>query len=241
MSRAVLHIGLHKTGTSFMQKRIEASRGALPQGYAVIPYKNGALSNLTKNTRKIRSVKQAMAERDNITTRAARLAKMCRKHQHTLISHEDILGPVPTRGNIRGLYPFMQTILPAVLAGFAREGVQVEVVVYRREYNDWLGSVFRYRFRDNPDRVFRPRRFKENNALPENWDGFTQRLQESVGEHPLHIISFEKDRASGNHGTGLYSIFGLPSAVQANFVPMAAQNVTNFSTVDPKWFESQVA
>ncbi|MEE9454380.1 MAG: hypothetical protein V3V13_08365 [Paracoccaceae bacterium] len=241
MSRAVLHIGLHKTGTSFIQRRIEASRASLPYGYSIIPYKNRALGDLVKNTRKIRSLKQAMAERENITARAARLAWICRKQQHTLISHEDILGPVPTRGNIRGLYPYVQEMLPAVLAGFAREGVRVEVAVYRREYNDWLGSVFRYRFRDNPDRTFRPRRFKENNALPENWDEFTERLQESVAGNPLHIVSFERDRASGNHGTGLYSIFGLTNAVQADFVPMAAQNVTDFATVDPKWFESRVA
>lgn len=234
MSRVILHIGLHKTGTSFIQKRIEASAGFLPKSHGIIPRKNVRLEVLTTMTRRLRSVEQAEGAQAELRSNAEKLGQKC-VHENTLISHEDILGPVPTRGNVRGLYPFVSHILPPVLAGFADAGHMVEVVLYTREYDDWLGSVFRYRFKDRPERVFNTQRYKENNALPDNWDGLLKSVTQAVGDTPLHILAFEDDRAAGNMGAGLYDIFGLSAEVQARFVPMEAQNVTRYSTVDPMW------
>jgi len=234
MSRVTLHIGVHKTGTSFIQKRIEASVGFLPKSHGILPRRNTCLDALTTMTRRLRSVEQAQSAQVELRLKAEKLGQKCLR-ENTLISHEDILGPVPTRGNVRGLYPFVSHILPPVLAGFADAGQRVEVVLYTREYDDWLGSVFRYRFKDRPERVFNPRRYKENNALPDNWDGFLERVTQAVGDTPLHVLSFEDDRSAGNMGAGLYDIFGLSAQVQARFVPMEAQNVTRYSTVDPTW------
>lgn len=232
MPRVTLHIGAHKTGTSYIQKRLEHSVGCLPKGYGIIPRANKTLVALTTLTRKLRSVSQAHEQADEIASLAQNLARQC-KNERTLISHEDILGPVPTRGNIHGLYPYIDVTLPAVLRGFHAANTVVEVVMYVRDYEDWLGSVFRYRFRKVPERVYIPRRFKANNDLPENWDGFLGRVRMAVGDNPLHILSFEEDRSRGDLGTSLFSIFGLSQEIQASFVPVVAQNVTRYATVIP--------
>lgn len=234
MRKVILHIGTHKTGTSFIQKRLEASVGVLPKSHGIIVRKTPALEALTTTMRRLRSVEQARDSRDKIALQAQKLARECVK-PNTLISHEDILGPVPTRANIRGLYPYLEHTLPAVLHGFQVEGIGVSVVIYTREFDDWLGSVFRYRFKDRPHGVFNPKRYRANNALPDNWDGLLERVQAAVGANPLHVFTFEGDRATGNLGGNLYTLFGLSDAVQARFAPMEAQNVTSYETSDPAW------
>ena len=232
MAKIILHIGLHKTGTSFIQKRMETNANRLPKGYFIIPRKNKILSALVTQTRRLRSVEEARAQAVNISTQAQKLGRICAKQNITLISHEDLLGPVPTRGKIRGLYPYILETLPSILSGLHASGNVVEVVVYFREYEDWLGSVFRYRFQDSPHRTFRPQRFRRNNNLPENWEEFHLRLQQAVGSTPMHIIPFEKDRATGNLGTALFTIFGLTKEVQDSFIPVEAVNVTDYATVN---------
>ena len=233
MRKVVLHIGLHKTGTSFIQKRTEANEALLPAGLAFIPRAHPALSTLAAVVRSIRSQDQAKELEGKIGRFSRRLARYCPPEGTVLISHEDLLGPVPTRNDIRGLYPFVEDAMPVVLENLRESGCAVEVVAYFRTYHDWLGSVFRHRFKNRPDRVFWPKKFKAYNDLPEDWQDFQQRLRNAVGETPLHIISFEEDRASGNLGTALYDIFGLPRDIQARFAPMNPVNVTDPLTALP--------
>lgn len=61
------------------------------------------------------------------------------------------------------------------------------------------------------------------------------RLRRAVGKTPLHVFSFEEDRATGNLGCSLYSLIGISEELQHQFPPMDALNVTRLSTVDPSW------
>ncbi len=216
-----------------MQTRLEMNRQLFPASHGMIIRQNEILSELTTLTRNIRSIEQASEARPEIVRLAQNLARLCMKYEVALISQEDILGPVPTRGNVKGLYPYITEVLPSVLDGFASAGVVVEVAIYRRNYRDWLGSVFRYRFMDRSDRVFHPKRFIANNELPQNWKEFMGRLRISVGETPLHVFSFERDREDGNLGGSLCSLFGLEKELQNSFAPTEAMNVTRLATVDP--------
>lgn len=221
------------TDTGFIQKRTEANEALLPAGFAFIPRAHPALSTLADVIRSIRSPDQAKELEKKIGRLSRRLARYCPPEGTVLISHEDLLGPVPTRNGITGLYPFVEYALPVVLENLRESGCTVEVVAYFRSYHDWLGSVFRHRFKKQPNRVFWPKNFKAYNHLPEGWQDFKQRLRNAVGEAPLHIISFEDDRNSGSFGTALYDIFGLPREIQARFSPMDAVNVTDPSTPLP--------
>ncbi len=233
MARVVLHIGLHKTGTSFIQKRTEANEALFPADIAYIPRAHPALSTLAGVVRSIRSHDQAKELETKIGRFSRRLARYCPPEGTVLISHEDLLGPVPTRNNITGLYPFVGDAIPVILENLRESGCTVEIVVYFRTYHDWLGSIFRHRFKNRPDRTFWPKPFKRYNHLPEGWQAFQQRLRNAVGETPLHMISFEEDRESGNLGTALYDIVGLPREVQARFSPMDPVNVTDSTTPMP--------
>lgn len=233
MKKVVLHIGLHKTGTSFIQKRTEANEALLPAGFAFIPREHPALSSLAAVTKSIRSHDQAKELEETIGRFSRRLARYCPSEGTVLISHEDLLGPVPTGSNITGLYPFVGDAIPVVLENLRDSGCTVEVVVYFRAYHNWLGSAFRHRFKNRPHRVFWPRKFKANNHMPDNWQDFRQRLRHAVGDTPLHMVSFEKDRESGSLGTALYDVFGLPRDIQDQFAPMDPVNVTDPSTPIP--------
>lgn len=233
MSKILLHIGLHKTGTSTIQLQLESNRNMFPTGYSVLLRNHRLLHKLTRDISEVRSVEQARKQGEHFRDVSNQIARKYCNSDNTLISHEDIMGPIPTRGNILGLYPFVEAVLPNVLQGFSDAGKDVSVVLYLREYKDWLGSVYRYRFRDNPDRQFAPRRYKEKHQLPNDWNGFLERLNVAVAPHPIHVISFEEDRATASFGSSLYSLWGLGENLQKNMKPVMPQNVTDITTVYP--------
>lgn len=231
--RILLHLGPHKTGSAFIQRMAEHNLPRLPPEVEVIERVNPDLLALRGLTKDLRSRAEAERRATEIEAMAARLELHTRHAACTLISHEALLGATPAKHGIRGLYPFVDVILPALLAGLSSGGAAVEPVVYARGFDDWLRSNAMYQrqkslfgWRMVLARRFDPARYAGRHGLPRGWDDLHARMRAASGAHGLSVLSFEAERAAGLIGAGLYRMMGLDADAIARLERIAPQNVT---------------
>ncbi|MBV1863633.1 MAG: hypothetical protein KUG74_04270 [Rhodobacteraceae bacterium] len=233
------HLGPHKTGSTFIQRRMVQNRPLFGPNFQTLDKKDPTLFTLIDALYPLQTVAEAVAATDTIQVRAKLLGRLSAGVENMLVSSENLLGPLPTRRGIFGLYPFAEITLSAMVSGLEQAGAPFQFAFYQRNYRDWLGSIYRYKFRTTPERAFAPARFQQRHGLPASWDGFLQRLEKTVPPPQLHILSFEQDRSTGNLGTALFDLAGLPREVQARFQPLEPLNVSQSKTVDPAHWKEQ--
>jgi len=234
-----VHLGPHKTGTTFIQRRMVKNRPLFGPDFQTLDKKDPTLFALIDVLYPPQTIAEAMAATDTIRVRAKLLGQLSADVENMLVSSEDLLGPLPTRRGISGLYPFAKITLGAMISGLEQAGEPFQFAFYQRNYRDWIGSIYRYKFRKTPERTFAPARFQQRHGLPASWDVFLRRLEKTVPPAQLHILSFEQDRATGNLGTALFDLAGLPREVQARFQPLEPVNVSQSNTVDPAHWKEQ--
>jgi hypothetical protein len=207
--RVILHIGPHRTGTTTIQATLRASRSTAPDGIGMVTKKNETHLELSRLTHNISSLDAAHVNAGRIRAAASDVARNLMRHPMTIISDEDMLGSLPTRRRIRGLYPFVEDVLPYVLAGFRDEGVRVTVAWQLRDYADWMESVYHRRNDLAPDRPFDLAGFQRRHGLPTDWRDFERRLKRACAGVRVVRLSFEEDAACGMMGSGLFRLAGL--------------------------------
>jgi len=150
-----------------------------------------------------------------------------------LASHEDILGPLPSNYRYDPLYGMSAQFLAIIQSGVRDAGHDIQFVFYVRRFNDWLHSLYRYRFRDQPDRPFAPQQYKRRKNLPDNWLTLRAQLEQALGADNITFINYETDRATGRFGTALFKTCGLSNANLDTLNWIAPVNVSQPKTVDP--------
>jgi hypothetical protein len=228
--RIILHIGAHKTGTTYIQHTLEANRARLPLAFEVVPRRLRELHELTLMATRAQNAEKARAFEAALHQNAMQLAARFDQVENLLITHEGLPGPLPGRAGLQGIYPYAHILLPPVIAGLSKTGAEVTVVFYKRAYTDWKASLYRYRFRDTPARRYRPKNFSGRTGLPENWQEPVQRLRHCLPPDSLNVISYEDDRASGLLGRELYRIWGLPETEINDLRRLPPRNVSRDET-----------
>lgn len=202
------HVGPHKTGSSYIQKMLRRNR-AVFEPYAPVLARNApefeAMLNVVRTCRS----REDLADRAKLLTKTAQMFGETIAARGGIVSHEDILGPMPTTAGVRGLYPFTDLALELIADGLANAGLRVRYAFYIRRPNDWLRSLYDHRFGDQ-DRAFAPRRFRERHGLPPNWVGLRRRLHDALSGDELVLLNYEDDAASGHMGVSLFQYAGLP-------------------------------
>jgi hypothetical protein len=230
--RIVLHVGAHKTGSTSLQYLLEANHLRLPPGYDLIRRTDPALLRMKRITYGLKTPEGAVRAGAGLAEAAAGLARAAPRAAVALISHEDFLGHMPMQGGVRGLYPYAPAALRAILDGFASEGVRVEVVLYVRDWQDWMASVFFFRNRDAAPGDFDAARLTVEHGLPDGWDRLVARLRRTCGDNVgFHLCRFEDDRAAGLMGRGYLTAAGLTPRQIARLRRVAPKNVTRPETV----------
>ncbi len=228
--RVLLHIGAHKTGSTYIQQTMEANRARLPLNFEMVPRRQRNLARLTFLAAGATSAQAFAAMEAELTDHAHRLVDKFKRVETLLVSHEGLPGMMPGRAAHPGLYPYAHLILPAILRGFERGGVQVQIVLYTREFRDWQASLYRYRFRDQPKRQYNPRRFSERSGLPGHWQDLIHDLATALPSGTLNVVSYEKDRETGLLGRALYQALGLSEAQITALKRLAPKNVSRTQT-----------
>jgi len=233
-----VHIGAHKTGTTYIQRTLDLNRTRLPLTFETVPRRERHLAAITDLTAGCQTPGACAAAASNLEQAARGLLKRYRRVENLLITHEGLPGPLPGRPRFRGLYPMAQHLLPPIIRGLRANGAEVSVVFYKRRFRDWQASLYRYRFIKQPGRGYNPARFAARTGLPGDWSDLIARLQGALGDTPLHVISYEQDRRTGLLGRALYQIAGIEDADIDALIRPAPQNVSRAHTKTDRQFEA---
>jgi hypothetical protein len=228
--RVLLHIGAHKTGSTYIQQTLEANRARLPLNFEMVPRRQRNLARLTFLASGATSPLAFKAIEAELTSQARRLADKFKRVENLLVSHEGLPGMMPGREAHPGLYPQAHLILPAIQRGFQQSGAQVHVILYTREFRDWQASLYRYRFRGQPDRQYNPKRFAARTGMPGDWQELIAALNATLPENTLSVVSYEEDRETGLLGRTLYQALGLSEADIAALKRLPPKNVSRPET-----------
>ena len=230
MSKVIIHIGPHKTGTSFIQAMMRQNVDRFPTNMlvwakgepifkamviALREYVSGNLDTMT-------------LVKDIADDIACNLA-----HDVLLMSNEDILGGLPSRRKNESLYGETIPFLRVIQTAFRDAGHDVQFVFYVRDYNDWLKSLYRYTFINDPNRAFAPKRFKQKRNLPDDWVEVCAALTHALGEDGITYVKYQTDRADGRLGTALYKLCGMSQTQIDALRWIEPVNVSRRETVDP--------
>jgi hypothetical protein len=230
LSKLILHIGPHKTGTTYIQHMMVENRTRFPKTMQIIRKSDPLFYSLVRVC-----VLQAKGEEDTtelISKLATELSQFVTK-DYALASDEDILGPLPSRFIYNPLYGQAATFLPIIQSAVRATGNDIHFVFYIRRFHDWLHSLYRYTFADTPDRPFAPKKYKQKRALPDNWLTVRQSLQDSLGTDGISFVNYESDRATGRLGTALFKMCGLTDAELDTLNWIEPVNVAQPKTIDP--------
>tara|TARA_R110002096_G_scaffold377058_2_gene570919 strand:- start:1234 stop:1875 length:642 start_codon:yes stop_codon:yes gene_type:complete len=181
-------------------------------------------------------VLQAKGEQDTTALIAQLASELARdiSGDYILMSDEDILGPLPSRFKYNPLYGGAMSYLPLIQSAFRAAGHDIQFVFYIRTYMDWLRSLYRFQYADQPDRAFAPKRYKQKRNLPDDWVALREQLTHALGSDGVTFIDYQTDRQNGHLGTALFKMCGMSDAQINALHWIDPVNVTRPETIDPK-------
>lgn len=143
--RVVIHIGFHKTGTTFLQDFLLENQRAFAAHFLMLNQRLRTSSALAKAAqaihRRMDQGKDAGRFLDDIAREANGIRDLARSlGKGVVISDEEMAGYLPGRGAFTALYPALPTIGRALVDGFAP--MRVEFVLYTREMEAWARSSY---------------------------------------------------------------------------------------------------
>ncbi|NNU79856.1 hypothetical protein HMH01_05310 [Halovulum dunhuangense] len=201
--RIVIHLGPHKTGSTTIQRLLSANRARLSPEVSVIGPRDPMLDRLSALARKGRRRPSAEALAARFAAESRRLARSCRHLPAVLVSSEDLLGPLPGRHGVRGLYPAAEQRLAQLEKAFAHDGAEIVFVFYQRPFEDWLGSVQR-----QLDHGTKP--ISARSMIPDDdWAPLLARLRAALSRGRLVTIDFAADAGPTRLGTALLDLAGV--------------------------------
>jgi hypothetical protein len=225
MKRALIHIAPHKTGSTYIQHMMKTNAHLLPASHQFLPKSDPLFEALQRITLNIHCTADLTQWVQSICDTSLELARSLTAN-NTLISSEDLLGPVPTLAGISGLYPHLSQTMPTIQAGFDDSEVETQFFGYIREFHDWLRSVHAHKFRGR-ERVMAPRKFIKANNLPNTWDGFITNMQTSLDKPNIVFRSYETNAQTGRFGTALFHHFGMRAGIMEKMKWIAPVNVSS--------------
>ena len=231
--RIVLHVGPHKTGTTFIQRMAEANACNLPIDYSVMPRRTLELEVVKTLIRRAQTKADMIKAVPDIRNGARVLGGLCAHADCSLISHEDILGAIPATRDCVGLYPFHEIALRAVYDGLTESGASVNCYVYRRPMPDWLRSHFRYVQKRALPSPFAPRAYAERLSFPFNWNVVFNRLAAALPAGRFHELAFNDERDTSFVGHGIYRAMGLSDAEIDALDMIEPQRITDPASSKP--------
>jgi hypothetical protein len=230
MSKVIIHIGPHKTGTSFIQAMMRKNINQFPPHMRVWSKSEPIFDAM------VSACVQFLAGQTQALDLISQLAyDMGRNltHDVLLMSNEDILGLLPSRKTQDTLYDGALSYLPYIQKAFQETGHDVQFVFYLRNYDDWLHSLYRYTFAHKPERAFAPKRYKARRNLPDDWQGVRTALTETLGADAITFVDYQKDRSNRRLGTALFKMAGMSDDEIDALTWIEPVNVSRAETVDP--------
>lgn len=229
LSKVIIHLGPHKTGSSFIQSMMRKNNGRFPPNMRVWSKSEPVFRAMVLACGQYLSGNHDTLAliRDLATDIAQSL-----NHDTLLMSNEDIVGRLPSRQTYDTLYTGALPYLLVIQKAFRDAGHDVQFVFYIRAYNDWLHSLYRYTHINDPSREFAPKRFKKRRNLPDNWEGLRADFTQALGQDGITYVNYQTDRADGRLGTALYKLCGMSQTQIDALEWIEPVNVSRPETID---------
>ena len=216
--RIIVHPGVHKTGSTAIQRHLQRNADLLagrlivrtPQeGTPMRPLGRAALAfSLSPSADTETALRVAFEDV---------LETLPPGDVPAIVSHENLAGAMPGKGGETGLYPRLPRIARAILSAAGRN--RVEFVCYVREMAEWRPSVWAQVVRtEGYPRGYRA--FTEEIAGLPGWGDLQRRLTDAVGADRLIICATADETDRTRPGRQLLSHAGLSAAEIAALRPL---------------------
>ncbi|MEM9716706.1 MAG: hypothetical protein AAF826_09330 [Pseudomonadota bacterium] len=203
----LIHLGPHKTGSTYIQKMIVMNQDNAPANIQLIPKRGQWSTPLHKVLVEHQTPEDIGKYKDDIVESADIFGSSITS-EAALFSDEDLLGALPTRRKRKGLYPTAGLILPLIAEGLQHSGVAVRFAFFVRDYRDWLQSLHAQTYGDK-DRSYAPKTFRTRFDLPRDWTDLQNRMDASLPKGSILYFDYHAEAASHYFGQSLFKAAGL--------------------------------
>ena len=216
--RIHLHIGAHKTATTYVQSRLWQEREALgSHGVAIAPHAD--VRRLASN--RLDSAEALRGAAFGLAARAAsrglrRIIETAGAADTLIVSDENLAGPIATVEQDCGMYPNVGRRTEALLRGL--DGHEATVFLSVRAYPSFFDSVYAYRAGQR--RAPPPEEYARQAASPpRDWLAVVADVVKAAGADRVTVWTFDgflrapqpvADALTGTEGLALFSATDRP-------------------------------
>jgi len=222
--KIIVHMGFHKTGSTYVQELLKLNAGRLPEGFVALHQASPHTARLRRACLSFQKARRAGPEAPEAKVQAETIVAECRaileRHAgdaHTvLISDEELAGYMPGRLGARAVYPCLAELCRLLREGFAPHPVQF--VFYTREPEGWLKSVYNQAVKQHKV-TKRYHRFRQDLIGSPDLAAHAAVIREEFGAEAVSVFSFEEERQIRDRpfGASLFALAGLPEALCRDF------------------------
>lgn len=226
MRTLIIHIGPHKTGTSFIQGILNKNRKRLYPQFHLMTRRQKMVQDITGKIHTAKDPVRVAENLDEIVLAVRELSKHIPQTGVCVISDEDFLGRLPSKQKF-GLYPFTDLVLRNVVATLREYDIDVYCLFYHRNMPDWLASLLRYTNNVAAIETAEIYAFVKANQFPNHWDQLLGILADIFGKDRLIIGDYDQETKDHNFPNALFDLMNLSLDQREQLETPERRNVTN--------------
>lgn len=199
MKDVYLHLGAHKTGTSYIQRCLKESQDFFDKHESMLLlHRENIDESMVKDLMQWRKAEKAHKPPKSLDAYFQRIAQDDR--DSCLLSYEGFLGTMDI-GSSGTIYPHTQRVLDVMTKNLANQNIKVAFAV--RSYSDYIESVYKWMLKKGLKAARQPfDEYLKGVDLQEiSWVPVVNALRETFGEENVLVWSqekFQSDSAKGN-------------------------------------------
>ncbi|MBU3029963.1 hypothetical protein [Paracoccus marinaquae] len=216
--RLIVHLGVHKTGSTAIQRHLHRNAAALARRLILrTPWPDQPMQALG------RAAQQFSLAPGGDTRKALRIAledvleTLPANDLPVILSHENLAGAPPGKGQEIRLYPALPRI--AELIRQTAGGFEVDFVIYTRSMETWRASLWAQIVRSEGYAGALADFLTDTADLP-GWDDLGHRMAEAVGQDRIRCFRLEDEAEHARPGRQLLRHAGLSDAEIAALPPL---------------------
>ncbi|TCL08552.1 hypothetical protein BXY66_0589 [Shimia isoporae] len=206
--RVIVHIGAQKTGSTSLHRFLKLNQETLAGKVDIrVPVKGSVVRELGK-TCALYSLKPAAHKASLVGLLEQVRADLEGGDSVCIISHENIIGAMMGRRDVRELYPRAGEIVGLIDAHLAP--FKPDYVIYTRARDAWLKSVYNQAVKSDSYAGSKAQ-FDADVRDARDWPAVAQEVAAVVGDDRLSVFALEDETTADRPGRQLLTLAGLTS------------------------------
>lgn len=219
--RVIVHIGAQKTGSTSLHRFLTLNQEALAGRVDIRVPTKGSLTRELGKTCAMYSLKPAAHKASLVDLLEQVRAELEGDDRVCIISHENIIGAMMGRRDVRELYPRAGEIVGLIDAQLAP--FKPDYVLYTRELAGWLKSVYNQAVKSDGYAGTKAR-FDAEVAQARGWSAVAQEVADVVGKDRLSVCALEDETTPDRPGRQLLKLAGLTDNEINTLTPLAGRS-----------------